>query len=177
LLFLLRNNRWAISLPSEKQTAAKALADKAAGYGIPAIRCDGNDALAVYGAVREARERALRGEGATLVELVTYRRGSHSTSDDPRAYRDDGEVSEWSRMDPVARLGDHLRGLGAWDDAQQAALEREVMAELKACIARAEQKPKPALSTIFEGVYAETPWHLREQQAECEDGRRPDFER
>jgi 2-oxoisovalerate dehydrogenase E1 component alpha subunit len=177
VLFLLRNNRWAISLPSEKQTAAKALADKAAGYGVPAIRCDGNDALAVFGAVRGARERALRGEGASLVELVTYRRGSHSTSDDPRAYRDESEVSEWSRMDPVARLEGYLRGLGAWGDAEQEALEREVTAELKACIALAEKKPKPALATIFEGVYAETPWHLREQREECERGRRPDFER
>ncbi len=177
VLFLLRNNRWAISLPSEKQTAAKTLADKAAGYGIPSIRCDGNDALAVFGAVREARARALAGEGATLVELVTYRRGSHSTSDDPRAYRDEGEVSEWSRMDPIARLRDHLAVLGAWDDARQAALEQEVTAELKGCIAVAEKKPKPALASIFDDVYADKPWHLREQEAECERGRRPDFER
>jgi pyruvate dehydrogenase E1 component alpha subunit len=84
VLFLLRNNRWAISLPSEKQTACKVLADKAAGYGIPAIRCDGNDALAVYSAVRQARDRALRGEGPTLVELLTYRKGSHSTSESSR---------------------------------------------------------------------------------------------
>jgi 2-oxoisovalerate dehydrogenase E1 component alpha subunit len=177
VLFLLRNNRWAISLPSEKQTASKTLAEKAAGYGLPAIRCDGNDALAVYGAVSEARARALGGEGATLVELVTYRRGSHSTSDDPRAYRDETEVDEWSRMDPLTRLRAHLETLGAWDDARQAALEGEVMTELKAAIALAEKKPKPALASIFEGVYAETPWHLEEQRAECEGGPRPDFEK
>ncbi len=177
VLFLLRNNRWAISLPSDKQSAAKHLVDKAAGYGIPAVRCDGNDALAVHLTVSEARERALRGEGATLVELETYRRGSHSTSDDPRVYRDESEVKEWERMDPVRRLRDHLVSVGAWDDAREAELERAVGAELKAAITAAEAKPKPALSTIFDGVYAETPWHLREQRAECEAGPRPDTEK
>jgi pyruvate dehydrogenase E1 component alpha subunit len=177
VLFLLRNNRWAISLPSDQQCAAKHLADKAAGYGIPAVRCDGNDALAVHLTVAEARERALRGEGPTLVELETYRRGSHSTSDDPRAYRDESEVKEWERMDPVRRLREHLVARSAWDDAREAAHERAVTTELKQCIAAAEAKPKPPLSTIFEGVYAETPWHLREQRAECEAGPRPETEK
>ncbi len=177
VLFLLRNNRWAISLPSDQQTAAKHLVDKAAGYGIPAVRCDGNDALAVHLTVAEARERALRGEGPTLVELETYRRGSHSTSDDPRVYRDESEVQEWERMDPVRRLREHLVAQGAWSEVKEAELERAVMAELKACIAAAEAKPKPALATMFEDVYAEVPWHLEEQRQECESGPRPDTEK
>lgn len=177
VLFLLRNNRWAISLPSEKQTAAEHLADKAAAYGVPSVRCDGNDALAVHLTVSEARERALRGEGPTLVELETYRRGSHSTSDDPRAYRDESEVKEWERMDPVRRLRDHLVSLDAWDDAREAELERAAKAEIKAAVAAAEGRPKPALSTMFEDVYAEPPWHLLEQRDECETGPRPEMEK
>jgi len=173
VLFLLRNNRWAISLPVERQCAAARLVDKAEGYGVAAARCDGNDASAVYTTVAEARARAVAGEGPTLIELETYRRGSHSTSDDPRAYREDAEVAEWDRVDPIRRLYERLVAAGVWDEARERALGAEVQAEIKAAIAASEQKPPPSLASMFEDVFAEEPWHLREQREECERGPRP----
>ncbi len=172
VVFLCRNNQWAISVPSEKQTASATYADKGIAYGVRGVRCDGNDVLAVYKVVSEAVERAARGEGPTLVELVTYRISGHSTSDDPRAYRKDDEVTEWRKTDPLSRLRKHLDVLGAWSDAEDKAVRDAVDAELKTCIAEAEAKPKPAIETMFEEVLAELPWHLREQQEQCARGPR-----
>jgi pyruvate dehydrogenase E1 component alpha subunit len=174
VLFLLRNNGWAISLPSEQQTHAKTYADKGSAYGVPAVRCDGNDALAVYAVTRSALERARHGEGPTLIELVTYRQGPHSSSDDPSAYRDNAlVVEEQARRDPLRRLRAYLEHRGGWSTAEQTALEERVQAELAACIERAEHTRPPDVASLFEDVYAEMPAHLREQQAECVNGPRP----
>jgi pyruvate dehydrogenase E1 component alpha subunit len=162
-VFLCRNNRWAISVPSEKQTASASFAAKAVAYGLKGVRVDGNDALAVYRVVREALERLERGEGATLIELMTYRLGGHSTSDDPKAYRGLDEVEQWNRVDPLLRLRRHLEQLGTWSDAHEQRFVETFDAEIKQCIERAENKDAPALSTMFEGVYKERPWHLGEQ--------------
>ncbi|MEM1414957.1 MAG: thiamine pyrophosphate-dependent enzyme [Myxococcota bacterium] len=172
VIFLCRNNRWAISVPSEKQTASKTFADKGIAYGVPAVRVDGNDILATYKVVRECVERAARGEGPALVEMLTYRVGGHSTSDDPRAYRVQDEVEQWRRTDPIVRLRRHLETKSAWDDGREQELTQRVEAELKACITRAEEKPKPELGTLFDGVFAERPWHLEEQAAELIAGPR-----
>lgn len=174
VLFLCRNNRWAISLPSEKQSAAKHIVDKAVGYGITGVRCDGNDALAVHAVVKEARERARAGQGPTLVELMTYREGGHSTSDDPTIYRSDEEVAAWARMDPILRFRLHLESIGAWPPDEESKLRAEVDREIKAAVAAAESKPKPTLGSMFDDVYAERPWHLEEQYEECARGRRPE---
>lgn len=172
VVFLCRNNRWAISVPSEKQTASKTFADKGLAYGVPAVRVDGNDILATYKIVRDCVERAAKGEGPFLVEMLTYRVGGHSTSDDPRAYRMQDEVEEWRRTDPVLRLRKHLDERKAWDDAQEDSFRKGVEAELKECIAAAEAKPKPSLETMFDGVFAEKPWHLEEQMEQCIEGPR-----
>ncbi|MEO0321636.1 MAG: thiamine pyrophosphate-dependent enzyme [Myxococcota bacterium] len=172
VVFLCRNNHWAISVPSEKQTASKTFADKGIAYGVPAVRVDGNDVLATYKVVRECVERAARGEGPALVEMLTYRVGGHSTSDDPRAYRVQDEVEQWRRTDPIVRLRRHLETKGAWDDAREEELTKSTEAKLKACIVAAEKKPKPALGTMFDGVFAERPWHLEEQAAELLNGPR-----
>ncbi len=175
VIFLCRNNGWAISVPSDKQTASRTFADKAIAYGMPGVRCDGNDPLATYKVVREAVERASRGDGPTMIELLTYRMGGHSTSDDPRAYRAEDEVEGWRRMDPIQRTRLHLEKLGAWDAAKQDALEAEVKAELEASIKQAEATPAPELPTLFDGVFEEKPWHLEEQEAELLAGpRAPD---
>ncbi len=163
-LFLLRNNRWAISVPAERQTASSSFAVKAVAYGMPGVQCDGNDLLAVYVTVREAVERAARGEGPTLVELLTYRLGGHSTSDDPRAYRPETEVERWRATDPLVRLRRFLEAQGAWDEAREGACRKDVEAELKAAVAAAEKKGPPPLESMFEDVYAALPWHLREQR-------------
>jgi pyruvate dehydrogenase E1 component alpha subunit len=172
-VFLCRNNRWAISVPSEKQTASASLAGKAIAYGIKGVRCDGNDALAVYRTVREAVGRATRGEGPTLVEMMTYRLGGHSSSDDPKAYRPPDEVEHWSQVDPLVRLRKHLEVLGAWDEKAEGRARTRLDAELKSCIEAAEKKPPPKLESAFNGVYEERPWHLSEQYEECLKGPRP----
>jgi len=172
-VFLCRNNRWAISVPSEKQTASSSFAGKAIAYGIKGVRCDGNDALAVFRTVREAVARAARGEGATMVEMLTYRLGGHSSSDDPKAYRPTDEVEHWARVDPLVRLRKHLEVIGAWDEKAERGARARMESELKQAIETAEKKPGPALETMFEGVYAERPQHLTEQLAECSKGPRP----
>jgi 2-oxoisovalerate dehydrogenase E1 component alpha subunit len=167
-----RNNGWAISVPVERQTASATFADKAVAYGIRGVRCDGNDLWAVYKVVREAVARAAAGEGATLVEAITYRLSGHSTSDDPKAYRKDDVVEVWRRRDPVLRARRYLEGRGLWSDGKQSELEASVDARIKAAVAQAEAKPPPPLESMFDDVFAELPWHLREQRAELLAGPR-----
>jgi pyruvate dehydrogenase E1 component alpha subunit len=171
-LFLLRNNGWAISVPADQQTHSRTYADKGIAYGIPAVRCDGNDALAVFAVTRSALERAARGEGPTLIELVTYRIGAHSTSDDPNVYRDSALVEEQQRRDPLRRLRTYLERQRAFQAADQVALEERIQSELTSCIERAEATAPPSIESIFEDVFEEMPAHLQEQMAECLNGPR-----
>jgi 2-oxoisovalerate dehydrogenase E1 component alpha subunit len=172
VLFLLRNNGWAISVPSQHQTASRTYADKGLGYGVPAARCDGNDALAVYATVQKAVERAAAGEGPTLIEMITYRAGAHSTSDDPTAYRDKAEVERQLRRDPLRRMRKYLEQQGGWSEQDEKRFTDEVSAELQACIDRAEAAPLPPVASMFEQVFERMPSHLTEQQRECVDGAR-----
>jgi pyruvate dehydrogenase E1 component alpha subunit len=162
-IFFCRNNGWAISVPTERQTASASFAEKGAAYGVPYLRCDGNDILAVISATREALARAVRGEGATLIEAITYRVSGHSTSDDPKAYRQEDEVEEWRRRDPMARLRRLLDARRLWSDADQAKVEEEAQGEIKEAIAAAERVSGPSLESMFQDVYADAPWHLVEQ--------------
>src|SRR5438876_191858 len=116
-IFFCRNNGWAISVPTERQTASASFAEKGIGYGVPSLRCDGNDLLAVISATKEALARAMRGDGPTLIEAITYRLSGHSTSDDPKAYRQEDEVDEWRRRDPIARLRRMLQSRALFSDA------------------------------------------------------------
>ncbi len=172
VVFLCRNNGWAISVPAHKQSGSQTFADKAVAYGIHGVRCDGNDLLAVYAATRQAVERAARGEGATLVESLTYRLSGHSTSDDPKAYRKDTEVDAWKSKDPNVRFRAFLDKRGLYDDKRQTTLEEQTAAELADCVKAAEAAPLPSLESMFDDVYAELPWHLREQRAELLAGPR-----
>jgi 2-oxoisovalerate dehydrogenase E1 component alpha subunit len=171
-LFLLRNNGWAISVPAERQTGSRTYADKGVGYGVPAVRVDGNDALAVYAATHDAVQRAARGGGPTLLELITYRAGAHSTSDDPTAYRDKAEHERLLKRDPLRRLRKYLELLSGWSDQEEKQFEAEVTSELQACIERAEAAAPPSIGSMFEQVYEQMPEHLREQQRECVAGPR-----
>jgi 2-oxoisovalerate dehydrogenase E1 component alpha subunit len=171
-VFLLRNNGWAISVPAEHQTAARTYADKGTGYGVPALRCDGNDALAVYSTVCSAVERAASGGGPTLIELITYRAGPHSTSDDPTAYRDKAEVERQLKRDPLRRMRRYLENAGLWSEQEEKRYGEEVLAELQACIDRAEHAPPPPIASMFEQVFEHTPEHLLEQQRQCVSGPR-----
>jgi pyruvate dehydrogenase E1 component alpha subunit len=171
-LFLLRNNGWAISIPAEAQTHSRTYAEKGAAYGVHSVRVDGNDALAVYSVTRAAVERAASGGGPTYIELVTYRAGAHSSSDDPTAYRDTIEPEVIKKGDPLHRLRRYLERQNAWGDAEQAAHEASVHAQLTACIEKAEAAPAPSLASMFEDVFEHMPPHLQEQQAECVSGPR-----
>jgi pyruvate dehydrogenase E1 component alpha subunit len=161
-----QNNHWAISVPASRQSASITFAIKGRAYGVPSIRVDGNDVLAVYAGVKAAVDRARNGEGPTFIESLTYRIGAHSTSDDPTRYRSQEEVDAWLLKDPQERLRKHLEVLGAWSDDQEDALEKELNDEIGAAIAAVEHAAPPSRESLFEDVYAELPWHLRDQQAD-----------
>jgi pyruvate dehydrogenase E1 component alpha subunit len=160
------NNQWAISTPLERQTAAETLAAKAAGYGMPAVRVDGGDVLAVYEATREALERARRGEGPTFVEAVTYRAAPHATADDPRAYIDLERVEEERRNECVGRYERYLRERGLLSDAVAAEAKAEAEALLRAGIEAAEAEPAADVGLVFETAYAKPPPQLADDLAE-----------
>lgn len=163
VIFFCENNGWAISLPTSKQTASKTIAVKGEAYGIPSVRIDGNDVLAVYKATHEARERAVRGEGPTFIEAITYRLSGHSSSDDPRRYRSEQECEVWSKNDPILRLQKYLEARGLWDDEKDQALRQKCKDEVNDAVKEAERVPRPELETIWSDVYAEMPKHLRDE--------------
>jgi pyruvate dehydrogenase E1 component alpha subunit len=171
-VLLCRNNGWAISVPVERQTATKTFAEKAAAYGIPGVRVDGNDIFAMVSVTRQARARGERGEGPTLIEAITYRMGGHSTSDDPKAYRGEGELERWAARDPIERVRDYLTKKGSWDDERERALVAEIDARFKEAVSIAERTPSPPLESMFEDVFAEPPWHLVEQRQQLLAGPR-----
>lgn len=162
-IFFCRNNQWAISLPVSKQTASENIAVKGVAYGVEGVRVDGNDVLAVYKVTRKAVEKARLGQGPTLIEAVTYRQGPHSTSDDPRAYREEEEVEKWKEKDPLRRLKALLIGQGHWSEEQDRRLEEEIKAEIQENLTRAEAVGPPPIETVFEDVFDIMPWHLKEQ--------------
>lgn len=163
-IFFCQNNRWAISTPLSQQCAAPSLADKAIGYGMPGVRVDGNDVLAVAQVMREAVDRARGGGGPTFVEALTYRMGPHSSSDDPTRYRAGAETEEWARRDPIARFRDYLIRETVLREDEIPAIEEECAAEVAASFKRNETVGKPPLESLFEDVYGEMPEHLREQR-------------
>jgi pyruvate dehydrogenase E1 component alpha subunit len=165
-VLICQNNHWAISVPSSRQSASETFAVKGRAYGVPSIRVDGNDVLAVYKSVSEAAARARSGGGPTFIEALTYRIGAHSTSDDPTRYRSQAEVDLWTQRDPLAKLRRYLVRAGLLDDATDEALEQELNQQIAAAIAEVEPLGAPARETLFEDVYADLPWHLAEQREE-----------
>jgi pyruvate dehydrogenase E1 component alpha subunit/2-oxoisovalerate dehydrogenase E1 component alpha subunit len=167
-VFVCQNNQWAISVPCKKQTASPTLAAKSRAYGIHGIRVDGNDVIAVHHVMSEAIAKARRGEGPTFLELLTYRVAPHSTSDDPTRYRSNAEVEVWLRRDPLDRLTRYLRSTNLLTQSDEDKVEQETAFEIREAIDQVEASGPPALSSLFEDVYAELPWHLTEQSAELE---------
>jgi pyruvate dehydrogenase E1 component alpha subunit/2-oxoisovalerate dehydrogenase E1 component alpha subunit len=161
-----QNNHWSISVPTARQTVSKTIAIKGRAYGVESVRVDGNDVLAVYDVVKRACDKARAGGGPTFVEAVTYRIGAHSTSDDPTRYRSEAEVEKWRLRDPVERFHKWLVAKGLTSDAKRAELEAELDKEVIAAIREVEPLPNPPRETLFDDVYAELPWHLREQRDE-----------
>jgi pyruvate dehydrogenase E1 component subunit alpha len=160
------NNQWAISTPLAKQTAAPTLADKAIGYGIPALRVDGGDVLAVLEATREAVERARGGGGPTFIEAVTYRVAPHATADDPSMYLDPDRVEEEKESECVGRYERYLRRAGLLTDEQADEIRQEALEVMRAGIAEAEAEPPADVGLIFEHAYADPPPSFADDLAE-----------
>jgi len=166
-VLICQNNQWAISTPGHVQTAAESLALKGRGYGIEALRADGNDVLAVHRVVKYAADKARRGEGPTFIELLTYRVSAHSSSDDPSRYRDETVTEIWKgARDPIRRLETYLTGRGWLAAGEREALAHKVEAEVRDAIARQEAVAPPALATLIDDVYEEPTWLQHEQLAE-----------
>jgi 2-oxoisovalerate dehydrogenase E1 component alpha subunit len=165
------NNQWAISsfqgIAGGDETT---FAARGIGYGLPSLRVDGNDFLAVYAATAWAAERARANLGATLIELYSYRAEGHSTSDDPARYRPADEAKAWPLGDPVGRLKQHLIARGEWDEAKHEAAQKDAVEQVRAANAEASANGTlgegkiPSVKTMFEDVYKEMPWHLRRQR-------------
>ena len=173
VVLVCQNNGWAISVPVSAQTASRTIAMKARAYGFPGIRVDGNDLLAVFSATGAAMEKARSGGGPTFLELVTYRRLGHSSSDDPSRYRDAAEVAEWERKDPLERFRAHLEKKRLWNEKHEKAALAEFADRIAAAVKEAEAAAEPPLESLVEHVYAEVPRGLRDQL----DAVRPSFEK
>lgn len=168
-VFVCENNGWAISVPLEGQTASATLAAKAEAYGMPGLRVDGNDVLAVYAATAQAVARARAGHGPTLIETVTFRIGGHSSSDDPSRYRDPKLCEVWKERDPLVRFARWLLGKKLLSDAKFKAIRERCEQELTAAIEAAEKVAPPAVSTMFDDVFATRTRQLEEQWADLKD--------
>lgn len=166
------NNQWAISTHRNLATGGENFAARGLAYGIPSLRVDGNDFLALYSVTKWARERARAGKGATHIEVYTYRAGGHSSSDDPSIYRPGNEFEFWPGGDPVERLKMHLIAIGAWSEEKDAKLSQKIDDEVMAAYKEActfgdlANGPFPPASTIFTEVYESVPWHVQEQREE-----------
>lgn len=174
------NNQWAIStFQGYAGGEQRSFAARGPGYGMPGIRVDGNDFLAVFAVTQWAAERARTGAGPTLIELVTYRAAAHSTSDDPARYRAKDDAQHWPLGDPIERLKSHLISIGEWSDARHAQLLQELEALVAsswkeaASFGTLNEGPKLDADLMFEDVFKEMPEHLKRQQAQMRAERGP----
>ncbi|MDP7260608.1 MAG: pyruvate dehydrogenase (acetyl-transferring) E1 component subunit alpha [archaeon] len=165
-VFMCNNNQYAISVPIEKQTASETIAQKSIAYGMPGIKVDGNDILAMYNITKHALDRARSGKGPSLIEAFTYRIGYHTTSDDPTKYRDQKEVDEWKKKDPILRFRKYLKSKKIWTEKYEEELQAKIKEMIKNEIKMAEAFTNPPAKAYFEYTYAEMYPYLKEQQEE-----------
>jgi len=172
VIFCITNNQWAISsysgIAGGEETT---FASKAIGYGLPGLRVDGNDFLAVWAVTEWAKARAKANLGATVIEFFTYRGAGHSTSDDPTRYRPAEEFKAWPLGDPIERLKQYLIGLGEWDEKRHVQFEAELAEDIRAAVKEGEAvgtlgQSKPPVSEMFEGVFERPDWRVTEQKRE-----------
>jgi 2-oxoisovalerate dehydrogenase E1 component alpha subunit len=168
VIFICRNNGFAISTPTSEQYRGDGIASRAAGYGIQALRVDGTDIFAVYEATMEARRRALENKGQPiLLEMMSYRVSHHSTSDDSFAYRSRDEVNRWKMQDnPLTRLRKWLENEGLWDENIERDTRSKIRQDVLNELAAAEKERKPVLKSVFDDVYAELTEEMEEQRRE-----------
>lgn len=169
VIFVCQNNQWAISLPRTRQAVTRTLAERALGFGVPALEVDGNDVLACHVAATEAVERARAGDGPTMIECVTYRMEVHTTADDPTRYRSDDEVEEWRKRDPITRFQRYLRNKGLLSDDEIETLEAEIKQQVQEAWETARRKMEDYVGDqlkMFDHVYADMPAELVAQREE-----------
>lgn len=163
VVFICQNNHWAISVPREKQTAAKSLAQKAIAYGFEGIQVDGNDVFAVYKATKDAVDKAKRGEGPTLIECVTYRMADHTTADDASRYRTKELIEAWKPKDPILRMKLFMEKKGVWTETYQKELEEKSKARVDEWVRLEESVERPDPKDMFLYTYEKpTPRQIRE---------------
>lgn len=163
-IFIVQNNQYAISTPREVQTAAKTVAQKAVAAGIPGIFVDGMDPLAVYAVTRDARERAIKGDGPTLIETFCYRYGPHTMAgDDPTRYRTSDIDSEWEKKDPLVRFRKYLESKNLWSEEKENEVMEQAKEEIKAAIKKADAAPKQKVTDLLGIMYEEMPFNVKEQ--------------
>jgi pyruvate dehydrogenase E1 component alpha subunit len=169
-IFFCQNNQWAISTPRRIQTGSETIAQKAIGAGIEARQVDGNDLFAVYSVTKDAANLARSTGMSTLIEAVTFRRGVHTTADDPSVYRTKAEEDAWVKRDPIDRVRKYLTGKGAWSDADQATAEAEINAEIQQAIEDAEafRQAGPSPLLMFDHTFSWMPPYLKRQRDEAE---------
>lgn len=155
VVFLCQNNGYAISYPVSEQTKSETIAAKSAAYGMPGMRVDGNDVVAVLMAVRDAADRAREGEGPALIEAVTYRLEAHTTADDPGRYRPDDEAAEWEERDPLRRVRLILQRAGEWTADWQEEIESAAAATIEEAVEWAESVPEPTMTEMLGRMFAD----------------------
>lgn len=169
-LFFVQNNYFAISVPVEKQTAAKTLAQKSVAAGIPGYQVDGMDPLAVYAVTKHAREEAIKGNGPALIETLTYRYGPHTMAgDDPTRYRTDDLDTEWEKKDPLVRFRAYLENKGLWSKEQEEEVIEGAKNDIREAIKKADAQPKQKVSELIEHMFETLPNNLEEQLAEYKE--------
>jgi pyruvate dehydrogenase E1 component alpha subunit len=171
-VFFVQNNQWAISVPSHQQTKSASIAHKAVAYGMPGVRCDGNDVLATHAVVKDAVDRARSGGGPTLVEAVTYRLEAHTTSDDPTRYRSDVELEQWGQLDPLSRFGRMLEREGLLTEEVRSAAELRASTATRRLRDSVVDAPDRDPDELFEHVFVEPTPALLEQREELRAERR-----
>lgn len=168
VVFIVQNNQFAISVPFRMQTASVNIAVKSLAYGMPGLKVDGNDFFAMYAALKQVTAFAREGHGPVLIEALTYRKGAHTTSDDPTKYRTKENEEEWEKTDPLKRMSAYLKHKGLWNDAQEAVLTEQFKKEVDTAFEAAEAAPPYQLEDVFKYTYAEMPEDLKMQQMEHE---------
>ena len=164
VVFAVINNKWAISVPIEHQTATKTLAQKSVAAGIPGIQVDGNDIIAVRHWFERGLARARNGEGACLIEAVTYRLSDHTTADDASRYRKKEDVEVAWKVEPLIRIRKYLTNLGVWDEEQEAALLEDSANKVDIAVQKYLNTPKQPVESMFDYMYKDLPEPLEEQR-------------
>ncbi|GAB4072278.1 pyruvate dehydrogenase (acetyl-transferring) E1 component subunit alpha [Barrientosiimonas marina] len=169
-IFFVQNNQFAISVPVNMQTNAKTLAQKGVAAGIASFRVDGMDVFAVYAATKKARERAVNGEGPTLIETETYRYGPHTMAgDDPTRYRTEDMTNEWEKKDPLIRFRKYLNDKGIWSEDEENQVIENAKADIKKAIKEADNYPKQKVTDLIGNMFEELPHNLQEQMEEYKE--------